>query len=133
MIAFRPDENTVCVQCPCILSDSSGITVGPGASAEQRRQSVRPECHCPRTSGTTALPLSRPPPSLTPPSSLSDPRRVEPLSPWMTYTAPLTGAADVVSVNTCWLRAAAECVLLNHSGQQVKASLLQASGRLRSS
>ncbi|KAG8015226.1 hypothetical protein GBF38_022570, partial [Nibea albiflora] len=39
----------------------------------------------------------------------------------MTYTQPLSRAADVgpFQLNTCWLGAAAECVL-KYSGQQVK-------------
>lgn len=29
-------------QCPCVVSESAGVAVGPGASAEHRGQSVRP-------------------------------------------------------------------------------------------
>lgn len=47
---------------------------------------------------------SVPPPPLS--DWLTDHRHVELLSPWMTYTQPLSGAADVGSyqLNTCWFR-----------------------------
>lgn len=92
------------VHCPCTLSEIGGTAASPGA---QRVSGL--ERHCPRTSGTTASLLW-----------LSDPRHVEPLSPWMTYTQPHAGAANLGSLelNTCWLGGAAGSRIIQRATSQ---------------
>lgn len=123
MLAFRPDENIkVCsVLVFCQRAELLRSVPEPQWSTERRVSGL--QCHCPRTSGTIVSRLW-----------LTDPRHAEPLSPWMTYTQPLARPADVGSLqlNTCWVGGEAGYAL-THSGQQVKASLLQVSGRLWSS
>lgn len=115
------------VRCPCLLSQSwsllqrvpehRGQTVPPGVSLSSAVRKHR------------ALP-PRPSPLLL----LTDHLHVESLSPWMTYTQPLSGAAYVSSLqlNTCWSGGAVGHVSIP-SRRRVKARVLQASGRLWSS
>ena len=125
MVAFRPVEN-IKVCGVLVFCHRAGRDCSESRSTEDRLS--RLECPCPRLSGSTV-----PPPPLFF-FWLTDHLHVEPLSPWMTYTQPLSGAADVASLqpNTCWSGGAAGRVSI-HSRRQVKARVLQASGRLWSS
>lgn len=120
MVCFRPDEN---IKVCSVLVSCQAAEVSQSVSEHQRSREdgvTGPECHCPRNLQTTVSPSVKDwSPACGAAFSLID----------------LHGTSQELRTSvhcTYWLGGAAGCVPI-YSGQQVKAGLSQASGRLWSS